>query len=101
MTVLRHGSTEVRHEPALYEGYARFREIVDILRQKYGGHVAALRRLVCGSFRPGVGTLESPESHLEGDLPRPELTIPLLKDETSQTLPAVSEDKPTLPKDSP
>jgi hypothetical protein len=39
MTVIRHGTTEMWHEPALFEGYARFREIVDILQQKYGVRV--------------------------------------------------------------
>lgn len=40
MTVLRHHRNEIWRELALYEGYSRFREIVDILRQKYGVRVA-------------------------------------------------------------
>ena len=40
MTVLRHGAVELWREPAVYEGYMRFREVVDILRQKYGLRVA-------------------------------------------------------------
>lgn len=40
MTVLRHGTTEIWREIALYECYDRFREIVDILRQKYGVRLA-------------------------------------------------------------
>jgi hypothetical protein len=40
MTVLRQDTTELWREPALYEGYVRFRKIVDILRQKYGLRLA-------------------------------------------------------------
>jgi hypothetical protein len=40
MTVLRHGATEMWHEPALWEGSARFRDVVDILRKKYGVRLA-------------------------------------------------------------
>jgi hypothetical protein len=35
-TVIRHGETEIWREPAFYEGYERFREVVQILMQKYG-----------------------------------------------------------------
>jgi len=35
-TVLRHGSVEVWREPALWDGYLRFREILPILRAGYG-----------------------------------------------------------------
>ena len=40
ITVLRHRDTEIWREPALYEGYERFREIVLILRRKYGERLA-------------------------------------------------------------
>jgi hypothetical protein len=36
VTVLRHRDTEIWREPALFEGYERFREIVLILQAKYG-----------------------------------------------------------------
>jgi hypothetical protein len=39
VTVLRHGHTAVWHEPALWEGYERFAEIVLILREKYGARL--------------------------------------------------------------
>ncbi len=39
-TVLRHGDVEIWREPAVYEGYERFRAIVLILRQKYGVRLA-------------------------------------------------------------
>lgn len=35
-TVLRHGEQEIWRERACYEGYQRFREIVEILKLKYG-----------------------------------------------------------------
>jgi hypothetical protein len=40
VTVLRHRDTEIWREPALFEGYERFREIVLILQGKYGGRLA-------------------------------------------------------------
>ena len=40
VTVLRHGDTVIWREPALFEGYQRFREIVLILREKYGERLA-------------------------------------------------------------
>jgi len=40
VTVLRQGDIEIWREPALYEGYERFREIVLILKQKYGARLA-------------------------------------------------------------
>ena len=39
-TVLRQGDIELWREPALYEGYNRFREIVLILRRRYGVRLA-------------------------------------------------------------
>ena len=39
MTVLRHDADEIWREPAVYEGYERFREVVDILRHKYGARL--------------------------------------------------------------
>ena len=36
VTVLRHRDLEIWREPALYEGYDRFREIAVILKRKYG-----------------------------------------------------------------
>lgn len=39
-TVLTHGDIEVWREPALYEGYDRFREVVLILKQRYGERLA-------------------------------------------------------------
>jgi hypothetical protein len=36
ITVIRHGDAEIWREPAIYEGYERFRDVVCILRQKYG-----------------------------------------------------------------
>lgn len=35
-TVLRHGKQEIWREPALWEGYQRFQEIVELLITKYG-----------------------------------------------------------------
>ncbi len=35
-TILKHGDTEIWREPAIYEGYERFSEIVEILKEKYG-----------------------------------------------------------------
>ena len=35
-TVLKHDDTEIWREPAIYEGYERFSEIVEILKEKYG-----------------------------------------------------------------
>ena len=35
-TEIRHGSRIIWREPAVYEGYERFEEVVDILRQRYG-----------------------------------------------------------------
>jgi hypothetical protein len=35
-TVIRHGSVEVWREPALWEGYERFCEVLDILVARYG-----------------------------------------------------------------
>jgi hypothetical protein len=35
-TVLKHGENEIWREPAAYEGYDRFREVVEILKEKYG-----------------------------------------------------------------
>lgn len=55
MTVLRHDADEIWREPAVYEGYERFREVVDILRQKYGARL-----------RDVVPTPEA-ESYLLGD----------------------------------
>ncbi|MDH5198848.1 MAG: hypothetical protein OEY20_16525 [Gemmatimonadota bacterium] len=40
LTVLKHGETEIWREPALYEGFRRFAEIVSILKQKYGSRLA-------------------------------------------------------------
>ena len=39
VTVLRQGDIDIWREPALYEGYERFREIVVILKQKYGARL--------------------------------------------------------------
>ena len=38
-TVLRHGERELWREPAFYEGYMRFIEVVTILVQKYGARL--------------------------------------------------------------
>ena len=35
-TVIRHGGTEIWREPICWEGYERFGEVVQILKQKYG-----------------------------------------------------------------
>lgn len=43
MTLLRQGNHVIFSEPAVYEGYARFEEVAQILKQRYG---AALRDLV-------------------------------------------------------
>jgi hypothetical protein len=40
MMVLRHGPTEIWREPAFWEGYVRFGEVVDILRKRYGTRLA-------------------------------------------------------------
>ena len=41
-TVIRHGDKQVWREPACFGGYERFREVVEILKQKYGGRLADL-----------------------------------------------------------
>lgn len=35
-TIIRHGEQVVWSEPAIWEGYERFQEVVSILKQKYG-----------------------------------------------------------------
>ena len=42
-TLIKHGDNVIFAEPALYEGYARFIEVAEILRSRYG---AALRDLI-------------------------------------------------------
>jgi hypothetical protein len=42
-TVLRHGAVEIWRELAFYEGYERFAEVFDILRQRYGTRLRELR----------------------------------------------------------
>ena len=39
-TVLKHGETEIWREPAVYEGYTRFMDVVEILKEKYGDRLA-------------------------------------------------------------
>ena len=39
ITVIRHGDTEIWREPSVWEGYKRFGEIVEILKEKYGEHL--------------------------------------------------------------
>jgi hypothetical protein len=41
-TVIRHGSTEVWREPAVYEAYERFDEVKAILKQRYGKRFRSL-----------------------------------------------------------
>jgi hypothetical protein len=42
-TVLRHDGAEIWREVAFYEGYERFAEVFEIVRQRYGGRFAELR----------------------------------------------------------
>jgi tetratricopeptide (TPR) repeat protein len=42
-TVLRHDAQEVWRELAYYEGYERFAAVFELLRQRYGSRLAALR----------------------------------------------------------
>ena len=41
-TVIRHGKREIWREPAQWKGYDRFREIVELLKAKYGSRLADL-----------------------------------------------------------
>jgi hypothetical protein len=41
-TVIRHGQFEVWREPALWEGYERFVEVLGILRERYGARLKDL-----------------------------------------------------------
>ncbi len=41
-TIIRYGNLELWREPAFYEGYWRFSEVVDLLMQKYGERVQDL-----------------------------------------------------------
>ena len=42
-TVLRHRGVEIWREPAFYEGYERFVEVFEILRQRYGARLREVR----------------------------------------------------------
>lgn len=41
-TVIRHGAFEVWREPALWEGYQRFLQVLDMLRERYGDRLKDL-----------------------------------------------------------
>ena len=41
--VLRHGDAEIWRELAYFESYARFQEVFEILRQRYGSRLAEVR----------------------------------------------------------
>jgi hypothetical protein len=41
-TVLRHDGSEIFREVAYYEGYPRFEEVFEILRERYGGRLATV-----------------------------------------------------------
>jgi hypothetical protein len=42
-TVLRHDGAEIWRELAYYEGYPRFAEVFEILRQRYGARLTEVR----------------------------------------------------------
>ena len=72
-TVLRHGDTELWRELAFYEGYERFAEVFEILRERYGSRLSE------------VGPTPASELYLYGDkLSAPE-TIARLNDSLSRT----------------
>jgi hypothetical protein len=41
-TILKYGNQELWREPAVYEGYERYLEVLEILSQKYGGRLQDL-----------------------------------------------------------
>lgn len=68
-TVLIHEGKEIWREPAVYEGYERFGEVVDLLKEKYGSRlidVEPTKRSELYLYGDCIGSMRAVKSRREG-----------------------------------